>query len=218
MALQLFHAGRYVASGANVSGGDALAPLGGVLLLLPEHYPRAITVEEIHRLQAQWAAGAVRAREGGFDAVEIIGSAGYLISQFLSPVTNHRTDEYGGSPENRRRFPLEVIRAVRQAVGPDYPIFLRISGKDFIPGSNGLEEAVAFCPGGGGGGHRPVQRHRRLARDEGAPASRETWPRGGLSYLAAGVKAAVQIPVAACNRINDPARGVEEILAREAPT
>lgn len=77
---------------------------------------------------------------------EIIASAGYLIPQFLSPVTNQRTDEYGGSWENRCRFPLEVIRAVRAAVGPDYPISMRICGSDFIPGSNTNEEWAAFAP------------------------------------------------------------------------
>lgn len=213
VALQLFHAGRYVASGANAGGVDALAP-SAVYSSFSRSTPRALTVEEIHRLQAQWAAGAVRAREAGFDAVEIIGSAGYLISQFLSPVTNQRTDEYGGSLENRRRFPLEVIRAVRQAVGPEYPVFLRISGKDFIPGSNGLEEAIAFAreaEAAGidllnvtGGWHETT-----------VPQLPGDLPRGGLSYLAAGVKEAVHIPVAACNRINDPALA-EELLARES--
>ena len=80
-----------------------------------------MTVDQIHEVIENWARGAVRARQAGFDMVEIIASAGYLIPQFLSPVTNQRTDEYGGSWENRCRFPLEVIRAVRAAVGPDYP-------------------------------------------------------------------------------------------------
>ena len=104
-----------------------------------------MSAEEIRSTIDDWAVGALRARQAGFDAVEIIGSAGYLISEFLSPVTNLRTDEYGGSAENRRRFPLEVIRAVRQAVGANYPVILRMGGKDFIPGSNGLEEAQAFA-------------------------------------------------------------------------
>lgn len=211
-ALQLFHAGRYVANGASAGGGDALAP-SAVYSSYSHDTPRPITVEEIHRLVADWAAGAVRAQRAGFDAVEIIGSAGYLISQFLSPVTNLRTDEYGGSAENRRRFPLEVIRAVRAAVGPEYPVILRLSGKDFIPGSNGLEEAVAFAreaEAAGidllnvtGGWHETT-----------VPQLPGDLPRGGLSYLAAGIREAVHIPVTACNRINSPAVA-EEILARE---
>ncbi len=145
--------------------------------------------------------------------MEIIGSAGYLISQFLSPTTNLRTDEYGGSAENRRRFPLEVIRAVREAVGEEYPILFRMSGKDFVPGGNGLAEAAEFAA---------------LAEQAGVDVLNVTggWhettvpqlpgdlPRGGLSYLAWNVKQAVSIPVCACNRINSPAVA-EEILAQE---
>lgn len=91
-----------------------------------------MTIEEIKRVQRQWAEGAVRAQKAGFDAVEIIGCTGYLIPQFLSQLTNFRTDEYGGSWENRVRFAKEVVAQVRAAVGPDYPILMRIAGNDFI--------------------------------------------------------------------------------------
>lgn len=211
VALQLFHAGRYVASGANAGGVDALAP-SPVYSNYSRSTPKEMSKEEIDRIIRAWAAGAVRAKKAGFDAVEIIGSAGYLISQFLSPVTNLRTDEYGGSAENRRRFPLEVIRAVRNAVGEDYPIIFRLGGKDFIPGSNGLAEAKEFAV---------------LAEQAGVDLLNITggWhettvpqlpgdlPRGGLSYLAAGIRSAVHIPVCACNRINSPATA-EELLAQ----
>ena len=210
LAVQLFHAGRYVASGTNSGGGDALAP-SPVYSGFSRSTPREITVPEIQTLTAQWAAAAERAKRAGFDAVEIIGSAGYLISQFLSPVTNLRTDAYGGSPENRRRFPLEVVRAVRAAVGEEYPILFRMGGKDFIPGSNGLEEAKEFA---------------QLLQEAGVDLINVTggWhettvpqlpgdlPRGGLSYLAAGVKSVVSVPVVACNRINTP-EAAEELLA-----
>ncbi|MBR1780515.1 MAG: FAD-dependent oxidoreductase [Oscillospiraceae bacterium] len=212
IAVQLFHAGRYVASGQNADGTDALSP-SAVYSSFSRSTPREITVEEIHRIVEEWAAGAVRAQRAGFDAVEIIGSAGYLISQFLSPVTNLRTDDYGGSPENRRRFPLEVIRAVRAAVGPDYPVLFRLSGKDFIPGSNGLEEAKQFAA---------------LAQQAGVDLLNVTggWhettvpqlpgdlPRGGLRYLAAGIREAVTIPVSMANRISTAAVA-EELLATE---
>ena len=210
IAAQLFHAGRYVAGGTNVSGGDALAP-SAVYSSFSRDTPREITVEEIHKLIEGWAAGAVRAKAAGFDAVEIIGSAGYLITQFLSPVTNLRTDEYGGSTENRRRFPLEVVRAVRAAVGEEYPIIYRMSGKDFISGSNGLQEATelaALLEEAGvdllnvtGGWHETT-----------VPQLPGDLPQGGLSYLAEGVKQVVKIPVVACNRISTP-EIAEEILA-----
>lgn len=211
VAVQLFHAGRYVANGANANGSDALSP-SAVYSSYSHDTPREITVEEIHQLIRDWAAGAVRAKAAGFDAVEIIGSAGYLISQFLSPITNLRTDDYGGTPEKRRRFPLEVIRAVRKAVGADYPIIFRLSGKDFMPGSNGLEEAKAFAVEAEqagvdllnitGGWHETT-----------VPQLPGDLPRGGLSYLAEGIKSVVHIPVSACNRINSPAVA-EEILAQ----
>lgn len=210
VAVQLFHAGRYVASGKNADGVDALSP-SAVYSTFSRSTPKAMTVEEIHSVIAAWAAGADRAKRAGFDAVEIIGSAGYLITQFLSPVTNLRTDEYGGSPENRRRFPLEVVRAVRAAVGDDYPISYRISGKDFIPGSNGLEEAMGLAVelekagvdllNVTGGWHETT-----------VPQLPGDLPRGGLSYLAEGIKSVVSIPVCACNRINSPDTA-EELLA-----
>ena len=159
-AVQLYHAGRYVPAGRALRK-PALAPSAVYSSYTRETAPE-MTREQIGEVIANWAAGAVRARKAGFDAVEILGSAGTLISQFLSPVTNRRTDEYGGSWENRCRFPLEVIRAVRAAVG-DYPILFRLGGKDFIPGSNENCGCLRLRPSGGGGRRGSVQRHRRLA-------------------------------------------------------
>ena len=90
------------------------------------HYYEGFSTEEIARLVECWGKAAVRAREAGFDAVEIHGAHGYLISQFLSPYTNRRTDGYGGSLENRMRFALEVCRKVRESVGPDFPVTYRM--------------------------------------------------------------------------------------------
>ena len=116
-AVQLYHAGRYMPSKDVPCGKPALAPSAVYCPYTKETAPE-MTVDQIHEVIKNWARGALRAREAGFDMAEIIASAGYLIPQFLSPVTNQRTDEYGGSWENRCRFPLEVIRAVRAAVGP----------------------------------------------------------------------------------------------------
>ncbi len=210
VAVQLYHAGRYVPHRDVPCGGQALAPSAVFSSYTREIAPE-MTVAQIHQVIEDWAAGAVRAQKAGFDAVEILGSAGYLISQFLSPVTNLRTDDYGGSWENRCRFPLEVIRAVRAAVGAEYPLILRLGAKDFIPGSNGLAESTAFA---------------RLAQEAGIDLFNVTggWhetkvpqlpgdvPRGGLSYLAAAIKQAVTVPVIMCNRMNDP-DVAEETLA-----
>ena len=91
------------------------------------YVPRALTVEEIHGLVAAFGEAAARAKKCGFDCVEIHGAHGYLINQFMSTFSNKRTDEYGGTLENRMRFALEVVDAVRAAVGPDYPVLFRFN-------------------------------------------------------------------------------------------
>ena len=96
-------------------------------------------------MPALFAAAAVRAKAAGYDGVEIHSAHGYFLNQFYSPLTNHRTDTYGGSPENRIRLHLEVIAAVRQAVGPDYPIALRLGGCDYMDGGSTVADAVAAC-------------------------------------------------------------------------
>lgn len=210
VAVQLYHAGRYVPSKDVPCGKPALAPSAVYCPYTRETAPE-MTVEQIHEVTEKWAQGAARAKAAGFDLVEIIASAGYLIPQFLSPVTNRRTDGYGGSWENRCRFPLEVIRAVRAAVGPDYPISLRICGSDFIPGSNTNEEWAAFAP---------------LAQEAGVDLLNVTvgWHEsrvpqitgevswGGLAYTGRAIREAVSIPVAIGGRINRPATA-EETLA-----
>lgn len=210
VAVQLYHAGRYVPKKDVPCGGDALAP-SPVFCPYTRETPPEMTKAQIDEVIANWAAGAVRAQKAGFDAVEIIASAGYLIPQFLSPVTNQRTDEYGGSWENRCRFPLEVIRAVRKAVGPGYPILMRLGGSDFIEGSNTNADMAAFAP---------------LAQEAGVDLLNVTvgWhesrvpmitgdvPPGGLAWLGKAIKEAVTIPVAVGGRINTPAVA-EEVLA-----
>lgn len=107
----------------------------------------AITLDEAEfaRLADAWAKAALRAKAAGFDAVEIHGAHGYLINQFMSPLTNLREDAYGGSFENRMRFPLEVLRAVRKQVGPDFPILFRYSMEEFMPGGIDMEQAVRIA-------------------------------------------------------------------------
>ncbi len=200
VAAQLYQAGRYTHS--IFSGQQALAP-SAVPSRFTRETPREMTLEEIEMVIDSFAAAALRAKEAGFDAVEIIASAGYLICQFFSPVTNLRQDRYGGSLENRCRFGVEVVERVRAAVGPGYPIVVRLSGHDFIPGSNTNKEAALFavelekagadCFNVTGGWH-----------ETRVPQITGDLPRGGFAYLARGIKEAVQVPVIASNRINDP--------------
>lgn len=199
--VQLFHAGRYSFS-AFLDGQEPIAP-SAVRSRYTGEVPREMTIEDIVTVQDAFAAAAVRAKKAGLDGVEIIGSAGYLISQFLSPVTNLRTDRYGGSFENRARFAVETIEKVRAAVGKDFPVTIRVAGNDFVKGGNTNEESARFC---------------RLFEEAGVDAINVTggWheafvsqltmevPRGGYAYLAAGIKRMVSVPVIASNRITDP--------------
>jgi 2,4-dienoyl-CoA reductase-like NADH-dependent reductase (Old Yellow Enzyme family) len=102
---------------------------------LGSEIPHVLEVDEIGEIVTAFAAAAVRVRDGGLDRVELHGGHGNLIQQFLSPLTNQRRDDYGGSPEHRRRFALEVARAVRAAVGPDFVVGLRLSAEEDHPGA-----------------------------------------------------------------------------------
>lgn len=106
---------------------------------------RILSVEEIHHIQEQFVAAAMYAKQAGMDAITLHGCHGYLIAEFLSPVFNKRTDEYGGSFENRNRFLLEIIEKCRKALGPRFPVMVRFSANEFIEGGRELEEAVALA-------------------------------------------------------------------------
>jgi 2,4-dienoyl-CoA reductase (NADPH2) len=208
IAAQLYQAGRYTHS--VMIGGQKPISASAVRSRLTGETPRALELEEIPGVQNKFAEAAVRAREAGFDAVEILGSAGYLISQFLSPITNLREDEYGGSSENRMRFGIETILKVRKALGPDYPILLRIAGNDFMEGSNTNHEAKQFAAEAEkagidlfnvtGGWH-----------ETRVPQLTMGVPRKAYVYLARGIRSAVSAPVISSNRINDP-KTAEEVL------
>ncbi len=207
IAAQLFQPGRY--SYAFLAGIEPVAP-SPVPSRLTGQKPRELTVAEIKDMVEKFAAAAARAQKAGFDAVEVIGSAGYLVSQFLSPVTNLRDDEYGGDFERRMRFGLEVAARIRETVGPDYPVMFRVGGSDFMPGGNTNKEIAEFCArleetgvdafNVTGGWHETK-----------VPQITMAVPRGAYTYLARGVRQRVSVPVIASNRINDPLLA-EEIL------
>ena len=178
-----------------VSASAVRSPLTG-------ETPRALELDEIQAIGDKYAQAAVRARDAGFDAVEILG--GYLIHQFLSPRTNVRKDGYGGDLSGRMRFGVETALKVRAAVGPDYPVLMRIQGGEFIPGgvergevkifAAELEKAGVDLLNVTGGPH-----------ETRVPQITMTVPRRAFAYLAQGIKSVVSIPVLASNRINDPA-------------
>lgn len=138
--LQMNHAGsctEYRVTGMALVGPSAIQNprKGGV--------PKEMSQAEIDAVVQAFAAAALRAKKAGFDAVEIHSAHSYLLNQFYSPLTNHRTDEYGGTLENRIRIHLETIETVRRVVGVEYPVFLRLGACDYMPGGNGIEDGVA---------------------------------------------------------------------------
>ena len=139
IAIQLVHAGGQTDS--ETAGCQPMAPSSVKVAQYPE-MPAELTKEEINAIVTAFGKGASRAKKWGFDAVQMHGAHGYLINQFLSPLTNQRTDEYGGSIENRCRFLFEVYSAVRNAVGSDYPVMIKLNGEDNIKGGLELEDAL----------------------------------------------------------------------------
>ena len=142
---QISHGGS--ACFAEVIGRKALSASSVLLPVQPTIgdgvEPDEMTVEQIAEVVGCFARAAARAREAGFDGVEIHSAHGYLLNQFYSPLTNKRSDQYGGSLENRIRLHLEVIAAVRSAVGNDYPVAIRLGGCDYMEGGSTIEDAVA---------------------------------------------------------------------------
>lgn len=207
IALQLFHAGRYAYQ--EVTGLQPVAP-SPIQAPINRTAPRELSGAEVEETIQAFVDAAVRAREAGFDGVEIMGSEGYLINQFLSPVTNHRQDEWGGDFERRSRFGVEIARRVKKAVGSDFPVIFRMSGLDLIPNSTTPEETLQFA--------RLLEQAGVDALNVGigwhesqVPTISMMVPRGSYVWVARMVKEAVSIPVIASNRIND-LRLAEEIL------
>ncbi len=153
-AMQLAHAGRKASTAQPWNGGGLLSPeeggwqpVGPSTLPFSEEMavPRALSEEEIEQLVESWAAGARRALAGGFDIVELHFAHGYLAHEFLSPLSNNREDDYGGSPENRARFPLQIARAVREVWPDNLPLFVRISATEYVDGGWDLDDSIRFC-------------------------------------------------------------------------
>jgi mycofactocin system FadH/OYE family oxidoreductase 2 len=212
---QLAHLGQF--TGMLEDGGAGLAPsaTGGISGLLPSilgsDIAHEMDIDEIKQVVASYADTAYRMRETGYDGVEISSAwgAGTLLVSFLNPLTNKRTDEYGGNLENRFRLHMEIIDAVRKAVGPDFVVGLRLVGDMLIDGSTTLDDAkvlaakveasgkvnyLSICAGPSG--HIPPMH----------------FPLGCFVYLAAGVKEVVNLPVTCHGRINDPVQA-EQILS-----
>lgn len=209
IAVQIHHCGSR--GNPSLTGGVLVAP-SPVAQDGSAFVPRELGRAEIEEVAERFGLAALRAQRAGYDAVEIHGAHGYLVHQFLSPATNHRSDEYGGSRENRLRFAALVIRRVRAAVGARFPILFRLSAE----GGYGLDEAVelaAALPGFGVdaihvsvNGTAPVA----LVPADTSPMAR---PEGWLVHHAAAIRQRVSVPVIVVGEIRHPAFA-DDVLAR----
>jgi len=204
--VQLYHAGAY-------SGMPGMVSSSAVMSNLTRRVPKELTIDEIKEVQENHALAAERVREAGFDGVELLGSAGYLINQFLSPITNKRTDEYGSSLENRLRYPLELINLVKERVGKDLLVGMRVAGDDFVPGSNTYKETAVFAKYYDDAGIDYINVTGGW-HETRIPQLPMMVPAGAYAYLAENVKRNVSAPVFSANRINDPVLA-ERILRNE---
>lgn len=143
IALQLAHGGCFAAE--SVTGHVPISPSGVKTALLPDDHPEVMTVDQIKDLIRKYALAAEKGKISGFDAIELHGAHGYMPLQFLSGYTNKRTDEYGGSLENRARFALETIRAIKKSVGAEFPLIYRLSAYEDVPGGLELNETTQFA-------------------------------------------------------------------------
>jgi len=209
-AVQLNHAGRYNFS-FFLNGQHPVAP-SAIASRMTKETPHALTLDEIHHIIDNFARAAGRVQAAGFDAVEILSGTGYLISEFLSPLTNQREDDYGGDLDNRMRFGLEIMQAIRHTVGETYPIVVRMNGNDFMVDGQDRKELLIYA--------QALQEQGRVDalsinvgwHEARVPQITTAVPRGAFAYLARAIKTRVTIPVIYGHRVNDPRTARELIL------
>ncbi|CAG5081845.1 2,4-dienoyl-CoA reductase [Parvicella tangerina] len=203
ICLQILHTGRYGYHPFAVAPSRLKAPIS-------PFKPWALSKRGIEKTIRDYARCAKLAQEAGYDGVEVMGSEGYLINQFIAAKTNKRTDEWGGSYENRIKFPLEIVRRIRKEVGSDFIIIFRLSMLDLVPGGSTWEEVVQLA---------------KLLEKEGVniintgigwheariPTIATMVPRAAFSWVTKKMMGEVNIPLVTTNRINDP-KVAEEVL------
>jgi 2,4-dienoyl-CoA reductase (NADPH2) len=208
-AVQLNHSGRYNHS-FFLNGKQPVAP-SAIASRLTRETPKALEVEEIQEIINRFAQAAERVKKAGFHAVEVLSGTGYLISEFLSPLTNQREDEYGGSLENRMRFGLQIMSSIRETVGSDFPLIVRMNGNDFMPGGQGRLELKEYAKALSESGNVNALCINVGWHEARVPQIVTAVPRGVFGYLSRGIKEQVTIPVIASHRINDPQTAREMI-------
>lgn len=204
IALQILHSGRYSFQEKCVSASPLLAPINF-------YTPRELSDADVWQTIADFANCAKLAQQAGYDGVEVMGSEGYLINQFIARATNKRTDDWGGSFENRIRFAIETVKAVRAAVGSDFIIIYRLSMLDLVQDGSSWDEVVHLA--------REIEKAGATIINTGigwhearVPTIATMVPRGGFAWVTKKLMGAVKIPLITTNRINTP-EVAEDILA-----
>ena len=196
IALQLLHAGRYAYSPLKVAPSAIKSPITPFV-------PRALSERGVRRQIRSYGRAAELAREAGYDGIEIMGSEGYFINQFLAPRTNHREDGWGGSAENRRQIAVEIVRTARAAVGDDFVILYRLSVLDLVPDGQTWEEVVALAQEIEAAGATIISTGIGW-HEARVPTIATSVPRAAFVDVAARLREHVRVPVVTSNRINMP--------------
>ncbi|RSM41885.1 NADPH-dependent 2,4-dienoyl-CoA reductase [Amycolatopsis balhimycina DSM 5908] len=208
IALQVLHAGRYAYHPLSVSASSIKAPIN-------PFRPRALTNHGVRRQIRAFADCAALAREAGYDGVEIMGSEGYLINQFLAERTNKRTDAWGGTAGNRRRFAVEIVKRTREKAGDDFIIIYRLSMLDLVPGGQRWEDVVALAKEVEAAGATII--NTGIGWHEArVPTIVTSVPRAAFTWVTGKLKPHVTIPVVTSNRINMPQVAEEALAAGHA--
>ncbi len=202
--MQILHTGRYAYHGKSVAPSPIKAPIA-------PHPPHELSDDEVVQTIEDFANCAVLAQAGGYDGVEIMGSEGYLINEFIVTRTNHRTDRWGGTYENRMRFPIEIVRLTRERVGPNFIIMYRLSMIDLVENGSSWDEVVQLA--------KEIEKAGATIINSGigwhearVPTIAQSVPRGAWTWVTARLKGHVSIPIVSSNRINNPA-DAEAVIA-----
>ncbi|MFF8594139.1 FAD-dependent oxidoreductase [Streptomyces sp. NPDC015220] len=196
IALQILHFGRYAYHRDLVAPSPLKAPITPFV-------PRELTDADVERTVGDYVRTARLAQRAGYDGVEIMGSEGYLINEFTAAPTNHRTDRWGGSHENRMRFPVEIVRRVREAVGGNFIVVYRLSMLDLVPGGSSLDEVVRLAQAVEAAGATII--NTGIGWHEARiPTIATSVPRGAYTWVTKKLMGAVSVPLVTTNRINTP--------------
>ena len=204
ICMQILHTGRYGYHPFIVSASDKKSPI-------TPFKPKRLSERGIHKQIRDFANCARLAQDAGYDGVEIMGSEGYLINQFITPRTNDRTDDWGGSLENRMRFALQVVKSTRAATGPDFIIIFRLSMLELVHDGCNIDEVIVLAQALQDAGitllNSGIGWHEARV-----PTIATMVPRGGFAWVTEKVKSHVSVPIITTNRINHP-QVAEDILA-----